>query len=382
MSTNKKAFPNALYQSNTHKVTSRHPLVINKANYTAVKNEKYSNLKLDMNKTLENLYHFKYIFIDECPDSNICHYDSNLKKYRTISSSVEKSLNSKAFNLNQQNDSLAKNNRYSSQTKTNIQNKYLINKSTNSSMNKTQIINRETNYLKNDKNDKNQTSIKLSKSVHGDNNQYSKNQISSRNENINISNKIENKRMNSYSNRNETKTGNIQVNIGSKVQAKSITNNTKINLIPTSRPNLNIQTNQSTQLKQGMYTGGKNDNKIILTQATQAQQDKGRGKVDINAGRVNTYTSSEKYKINTNINKAITSTNMNKPNTSNNINKAITGTTLNKININNNMNKAYTSNNMNANANKANVSTYQNKTNTSTNLNKTNATTYQNKQFK
>ena len=130
MSTIKKLIPSAKYQSNTHKVSSRNLLSINRANYTTVKTGRFSGLNENLNLTIKkkslldslNLMTPIYIYIDECPDSNVIYYDSNLKKYRTLSSSVKKSFNSKTFNINQKKD-LDKNFKNSTQIKKNIQNK-------------------------------------------------------------------------------------------------------------------------------------------------------------------------------------------------------------------------------------------------------------------
>ena len=441
MSTIKKLIPSAKYQSNTHKVSSRNLLSINRANYTTVKTGRFSGLNENLNLTIKkkslldslNLMTPIYIYIDECPDSNVIYYDSNLKKYRTLSSSVKKSFNSKTFNINQKKD-LDKNFKNSTQIKTNIQNKYLINKSmTNSGINQTQKINRTLNFIKTDFNDKNKTISRTN--ISAISNLSNKYQIPSINNNTNTYNKnnstinkSENKRLNLFSNRQEQKTGFTQINPGYNIQVtKSLNtnnsintkynlNNKKLNLIPTNRVPQNNQTNQriqtnyitqrnqSAQMNQGRRTYESDTRKMILNKI---QNDKinnrymgakitnpviNRNNLNNQIARMNNNSvnniNNNKTNINTNmnkpyqaniINKTNTSTNMNRVNLSSNIIKPLTSNNMNRVNINTTINKPISNTYKSTSVNKVNANSSFNKVNTSNNMNRINLTTNINK---
>ena len=205
------------YKSYTHKVVSRTPLPVGSYNSSTVKVRGVSNLNNLItynNMTLKNRSIFdslniekrNYVYVEQVPNSNVIYYDSNLKKYRTLSetlknpSNAQNSLNisnqrnfldkNKTININK---AITQNNRYN-QTKNCICDHYQVvkpselEKAKNERMNRTAI---STNIKSN---------INMSQTIRSNRNQTS----SSRNQAV-LLNENQDKRYHSQSNKVESK---------------------------------------------------------------------------------------------------------------------------------------------------------------------------------
>jgi len=109
MKSTQKTYQSQTYKSNTHKVSSRTPLSINTSRYTTFKANVSKNLDRNKNTRLVNqsvieslnIERKNYIYVDNAPDTNSIFFDSNLRKYRTISSGIKNNLyNEKTYNPN------------------------------------------------------------------------------------------------------------------------------------------------------------------------------------------------------------------------------------------------------------------------------------------
>ena len=109
MKSTQKTYQSQTYKSNTHKVSSRTPLSINTSRYTTFKANVSKNLDRNKNTRLVNksvieslnIERKNYIYVDNAPDTNSIFFDSNLRKYRTISSGIKNTLyNEKTYNPN------------------------------------------------------------------------------------------------------------------------------------------------------------------------------------------------------------------------------------------------------------------------------------------
>ena len=156
------------YQSNTQRVISRTPLT----NYSTIKTKESSNLNTYKNITLGNrslieslnIERRVYIYVDKIPNSNVIHYNSNLKKYKTLSKTIkEPSNNDKTLNLSNQQNILNKNkidysnNKYNKTTGSNAMNKssnleIIQNRRGNRNVNSTSIKANMTQNVRTNKN--------------------------------------------------------------------------------------------------------------------------------------------------------------------------------------------------------------------------------------
>ena len=109
MKSTQKTYQSQTYKSNTHKVSSRTPLSINTSRYTTFKANVSKNFDRNKNTRLVNqsvieslnIERKNYIYVDNAPDTNSIFFDSNLRKYRTISSGQKNTLyNEKTYNPN------------------------------------------------------------------------------------------------------------------------------------------------------------------------------------------------------------------------------------------------------------------------------------------
>ena len=237
-STKNKVYQIGKYQSNTYKVSSNHPLSINKNNYTTVQSKGFSdftgnkNLGFDNQSIIDSLnlaiQNRNYTLVEYIPDINIVYYDSNSRKYRCYSATLKKPTNNlnlisrnltakqnlfknklnNTGNINTNaniNYNQSFNTTYNSKTinhtknvqnTQSIQNQYRINKS--SSTNKNQIPNITNKYSHSTNSNttiqKNLTNIRSNK--------Y---QTTSKNDNNNNNNQY--RRINSYINKTEQNKG-------------------------------------------------------------------------------------------------------------------------------------------------------------------------------
>ena len=102
------------YKSYTHKVVSRTPLPVGSYNSSTVKVRGVSNLNnlnTYNNMTLKNRSIFdslniekrNYVYVEQVPNSNVIYYDSNLKKYRTLSETLKNPSNAQnSLNISNQ----------------------------------------------------------------------------------------------------------------------------------------------------------------------------------------------------------------------------------------------------------------------------------------
>ena len=99
----KSTFQSHRYKSTTHKVKSKTPFIINQNNLVVVTikgtsgpNKPLKNLTIKNKSLLEslNIERRNYIYVEKMPESNVIYYDSNLKKYRTISESIKQTNSS------------------------------------------------------------------------------------------------------------------------------------------------------------------------------------------------------------------------------------------------------------------------------------------------
>ena len=107
MKSTQKTYQSQTYKSNNHKAFSRTPLSINASRYTTFKANESQNLGRNKNFGLLNKPVFEslnmerknYIYVDNPPDTNLIFFDSNLRKYRTLSvGSKNSSYNEKTYN--------------------------------------------------------------------------------------------------------------------------------------------------------------------------------------------------------------------------------------------------------------------------------------------
>ena len=163
-STKNKAYQIGKYQSNTYKVSSRHPSAINKNNYATVQRKGFSDFTGNKNFGFDNqsiidslnlaIQNRNYTLVEYIPDTNIIYYDSNLRKYRCYSEPTN-NLNLISRNLTDKQNLFNNNinNRGNTNTNTNIKYNQSFNKTYNS---------KTINYAQNNPNIQNQYRINKS----------------------------------------------------------------------------------------------------------------------------------------------------------------------------------------------------------------------------
>ena len=109
MKSTQKTYQSQTYKSTNHKVSSRTPLSINTSKYTTFKANESQNLGRNKNFGLVNksvieslnIERRNYIYVDNPPDTHKIFFDSNLRKYRTLSVGLKNSsYNEKTYNPN------------------------------------------------------------------------------------------------------------------------------------------------------------------------------------------------------------------------------------------------------------------------------------------
>ena len=302
------------YKSYTHKVVSRTPLQVGTYNSSTVKVRGVSNLNnlnTYNNMTLKNRSIFdslniekrNYVYVEQVPNSNVIYYDSNLKKYRTLSetlknpSNAQNSLNisnqrnfldkNKTININK---AITQNNRYN-QTKNCICDHYQVvkpselEKAKNERMNRTAI---STNAKSN---------INMSQTIRSNRNQTSssRNQAVLLNENQDKryhsqSNKVESKKEMGRKNNNEENNQNKRGN--TNIDTRNIRQSNQVNKRDDKEKNKNENSSIPIPQKGKVYqediiSGRKKDNKE--TNATNASNNNQNSKLNQKLAQPNNY---------------------------------------------------------------------------------------------
>ena len=335
-STKNKVYQIGKYQSNTYKVSSKHPLSINTNNYTTVQRKGFSDFTGNKNFCFDNqsiidtlnlaIQNRNYTLVEYIPDTNIVYYDSNLRKYRCYSATLKKPVNN--LNLNSSNLSgkqnlfknklgntntnanikynKALNSNYNSKTNNhtqNIQNQYRINKSSTTKANQIQNIKNKYSHstISNTANNNqyrrinsytnkteqnrglNKYNININKSDINNNNNTYRNRTTSMNQTLTQNrgrNNINSKNL-SYNNKTQTyssKTINITQNLKNKIPLSNTNNNTYQR-----NQGRNIITNRTQSVNTNQINQGRRRNDEVLNRNAQTSkmnnninQDRGR----------------------------------------------------------------------------------------------------------
>ena len=199
MRSTQNAYTSQTYKSNTHRVVSRTPLSVGSYNSSTMKVRGVSNLNTYNDMTLKNRPVFEslniekrvYIYVDQVPKSNVIYYDSNLRKYRTLSEGLKNASNAhNSINTSNQrnfldqnrnmNKTITQNNRYNQKNQCICDDYSVVKQSELEKMkNQSQRVNR-TAYSTNTR-----SNINMSQNIRSNANQTSnsRNQASSLNEN-------------------------------------------------------------------------------------------------------------------------------------------------------------------------------------------------------
>ena len=199
MRSTQNAYTSQTYKSSTHRVVSRTPLSVGSYNTSTMKVRGVSNLNTYNDMTLKNRPVFEslniekrvYIYVDQVPKSNVIYYDSNLRKYRTLSEGLKNASNAhNSINASNQrnfldqnrnmNKTITQNNRYNQKNQCICDDYSIVKQSELEKMkNQSQRVNR-TAYSTNTR-----SNINMSQNIRSNANQTSnsRNQASSLNEN-------------------------------------------------------------------------------------------------------------------------------------------------------------------------------------------------------
>ena len=296
------------YKSYTHKVVSRTPLPVGSYNSSTVKVRGVSNLNnlnTYNNMTLKNRSIFdslniekrNYVYVEQVPNSNVIYYDSNLKKYRTLSETLKNPSNAKnSLNLSNQrnfldknktvniNKAITQNNRYN-QTKNCICDHYQVVKPSelekvkNERMNRTAIstnVKSNINMSQTIRSNRNQTSSSRNQAVLLNENQYKRYHSQT--------NKVESKRelggiKNNNEENNQKKRGNTNIETRNNRQSNQVNKRDDKEKNKNKNENSSIPIPQKGKVYQeDIVSGRKKENKDINANNTN---------INANANKIN-----------------------------------------------------------------------------------------------